>query len=76
LEDFSTGTVRFIGVMELLAATGLTVLMLLAMLTHNRRRDRGAIVFTAVLMQGRRRGRKPVRPLLVLNRRNRRTHRC
>jgi hypothetical protein len=51
LEDFSSGTVRFIGVMELLAASGLTVLMLLAMLTHNRRRDRGAIVFTAVLMQ-------------------------
>ncbi len=70
MEDFSTGTVRFIGVMELLAAiglilaavtgvavfltplaaTGLVVMMLLAVLTHIRRCEPGAIVFTAVLM--------------------------
>ena len=70
VEDFSAGTVRFIGVMELLgaiglilpaltgvaviltplAATGLAVLMLLAVLTHIRRREPGAVVFTAVLM--------------------------
>jgi hypothetical protein len=70
VEDFSTGTVRFIRVMELLAAiglilpaltgvavfltplaaTGLVVMMLLAVLTHIRRREPGAIVFTAVLM--------------------------
>jgi hypothetical protein len=59
VEDFSTGTVRSIGVMELLAAiglilpavtgvavfltplaaTGLVVMMLLAVLTHIRRRS-------------------------------------
>jgi len=70
VEDFSIRTVRFIGVMELLAAiglilpaltgvavfltplaaTGLVVMMLLAVLTHIRRREPGAIVFTAVLM--------------------------
>jgi uncharacterized membrane protein len=70
VEDFSPGTVRFIGVMELLgaiglvlpavtgiavvltplAATGLAVLMLLAALTHVRRREPGAVVFTVVLM--------------------------
>jgi uncharacterized membrane protein len=70
VDDFSTGTVRFIGVMELLAAiglilpavtgvavfltplaaTGLVVMMLLAVLTHIRRREPGAIVFTAVLV--------------------------
>jgi positive regulator of sigma E activity len=33
-----------------LAATGLVVMMLLAVLTHIRRREPGAIVFTAVLM--------------------------
>ena len=70
VEDFSAGTVRFIGAMELLgaiglilpaltgvaviltplAATGLAVLMLLAVLTHIRRREPGAVVFTAVLL--------------------------
>ena len=70
VEDFSTGTVRFIAVMELLAAvglilpavtgiavvltplaaTGLAVLMFLAVLTHIRRNEPGAIAFTAVLM--------------------------
>ena len=70
VEDFSAGTVRFIGVMELLAAiglivpavtgvpvilsplaaTGLAVLMLLAALTHVRRREPGAVVFTLVLL--------------------------
>ena len=33
-----------------LAATGLVVMMMLAVLTHIRRREPGAIVFTAVLM--------------------------
>jgi len=70
VEDFSTGTVRFIGVMEVLAAVGLilpavtgiavfftplaaaglAVLMVLAALTHIRRREPGAVVFTVVLM--------------------------
>ena len=70
VEDFSAGTVRFIGVMELLAAiglilpavsgiaviltplaaTGLAVMMLLASLTHVRRREPGAVVFTLVLL--------------------------
>ena len=70
VEDFSAGTVRFIGAMELLgaiglilpaltgvaviltplAATGLAVLMLLAVLTHIRRREPGAVAFTAVLL--------------------------
>jgi hypothetical protein len=67
--DFSAGTVRFIGVMEVLgaiglilpaaldiapvvtplAATGLAIVMALAMNTHRRRREPGAIAFTAVL---------------------------
>ena len=70
VEDFSPGTVRFIGAMELLgaigiilpavtgvavvltplAATGLAVLMLLAALTHVRRREPSGVVFTVVLM--------------------------
>jgi uncharacterized membrane protein len=70
VEDFSAGTVRFIGVMELLAAiglivpavtgiaviltplaaTGLALMMLLAALTHVRRREPGAVVFTLVLL--------------------------
>lgn len=68
VEDFSPGTVRFIGVMELLgaiglvlpaatgvlpvltpmAATGLAAVMLLAMNTHRRRGETGAIGFNAV----------------------------
>ena len=68
VEDFSPGTVRFIGAMELLgaigiilpavtgvavvltplAATGLAVLMLLAALTHVRRREPSGVVFTVV----------------------------
>lgn len=67
--DHSTGTVRFIGLMELagaigliapaatgilpvltpLAATGLAVVMVLAMNTHRRRHEPGAIAFNAVL---------------------------
>jgi len=70
VEDFSLGTVRFIGVMELLgalglilpaafgvapvltplAATGLAVVMVLAMGTHARRREPSAIAFNAVLL--------------------------
>ena len=70
VEDFQAGTVRFIGVMELLgaiglvlpaalgivpiltpmAATGLAIVMALAMHTHRRRREPGAIAFTAVLL--------------------------
>jgi uncharacterized membrane protein len=69
VEDFSTGTVRLIGVSELagalglilpaatgiapiltpLAATGLAVIMVLAALTHVRRKEPGGIVFNAVL---------------------------
>ena len=70
VEDFSATTVRFIGVVELLAAvglilpaatgiaviltplaaTGLAIVMVLAMLTHGRRREPSAIVFNAVLL--------------------------
>jgi predicted tellurium resistance membrane protein TerC len=70
VEDFSPGTVRFIGVVELLAAiglvapaatgilpvltplaaTGLAIVMALAMNTHRRRREPGAIAFNAVLL--------------------------
>jgi hypothetical protein len=69
VEDFPAGTVRLIGVMELLgaiglvlpaalgiaplltpmAAAGLAIVMALAMNTHRRRREPGAIAFTAVL---------------------------
>jgi predicted tellurium resistance membrane protein TerC len=69
VEDYSAGTVRFIGVVELLAAiglvapaatgilpvltplaaTGLAIVMVLAMNTHRRRREPGAIAFNAVL---------------------------
>jgi len=69
VEDFSAGTVRFIGVVELLAAiglvvpaatgvlpvltplaaTGLAIVMVLAMNTHRRRREPGAIAFNAAL---------------------------
>lgn len=69
VEDFSAGTVRFIGVVELLgaiglvvpaatgvlpvltplAATGLAIVMVLAVNTHRRRREPGAIAFNAVL---------------------------
>jgi predicted tellurium resistance membrane protein TerC len=69
VEDFSAGTVRFIGVVELLAAiglvvpaatgilpvltplaaTGLAIVMVLAMNTHRRRREPGAVAFNAVL---------------------------
>ncbi|MCI2424403.1 DoxX family protein, partial [Saccharopolyspora sp. K220] len=65
VNDFSAGTVRFIGVVELaaalglilpaatgiapvltpLAATGLAVVMVLAALTHARRKEPGAIAF-------------------------------
>ena len=70
MEDFSAGTVKFIGAAELagalglivpavtgiavvltpLAATGLAVTMLLAALTHIRRREPGRIALTVVLM--------------------------
>lgn len=70
VEDYSANTVRFIGVVELLAAiglvlpavtgiapvltplaaAGLVVVMLLAMNTHRRRREYGAIGFNAVLL--------------------------
>jgi uncharacterized membrane protein len=70
VEDFSPGTVRLIGVVELLgaiglilpaatgiatvltplAATGLALLMLLAGLTHVRRKEPAGIAFTAVLL--------------------------
>ncbi len=69
VEDFSAGTVRFIGVMELLAAiglilpaatdiapiltplaaTGLVVVMILAALTHARRKEPSGIVITSIL---------------------------
>jgi uncharacterized membrane protein len=68
--DFSTGTVRFIGIAELagalglilpaatgiapvltpLAATGLAIVMILAALTHARRKEPSAIAFNAVLL--------------------------
>ncbi|WP_405742274.1 DoxX family protein [Streptomyces sp. NBC_00028] len=68
--DFSQGTVRFIGVVELaaglglvlpaatdiapvltpLAATGLAVVMVLAAITHARRKEPGAIAFNTVLL--------------------------
>jgi uncharacterized membrane protein len=70
VEDFPAGTVRFIGIVELLgaiglvlpaalgivpiltpmAATGLALVMALAMNTHRRHREPGAIAFTAVLL--------------------------
>jgi uncharacterized membrane protein YphA (DoxX/SURF4 family) len=70
VEDFSPGTVRFIGVVEFLAAlglilpaatgiatfltplaaTGLVVVMLLAAISHARRREPSAIAFNAVLL--------------------------
>ncbi|MFI7640651.1 DoxX family protein [Nonomuraea sp. NPDC049400] len=70
VEDFSAGTIRFIGVAELagalglilpaatgivpfltpLAATGLAVVMVLAALTHARRKEPAAIAFNAVLL--------------------------
>jgi len=70
VDDFSPGTVRFIGVVELLAAiglvapaatgvlpvltplaaTGLAIVMVLAMNTHRRRREPGGIAFNAVLL--------------------------
>ncbi|MFI9842552.1 DoxX family protein [Nonomuraea sp. NPDC051941] len=70
VEDFSAGTVRFIGIAELagalglilpaatgiapvltpLAATGLAVVMILAALTHARRKEPAAIAFNAVLL--------------------------
>lgn len=69
-QDFSLGTVRFIGVSELLAAVGLilpavtgiwpiltplaavglAIIMLLAMVVHYRRNEYGAIGFNAVLL--------------------------
>jgi uncharacterized membrane protein YphA (DoxX/SURF4 family) len=69
-EDFSQGTVRFIGSVEFaaalglilpaatgiapvltpLAASGLVVVMLLAAITHVRRKEPGAIAFNAVLL--------------------------
>lgn len=68
--DYPTGTVRFIGAVELaaglglilpaatgiapvltpLAATGLVVVMALAMVTHARRKEPSAIGFNAVLL--------------------------
>jgi uncharacterized membrane protein YphA (DoxX/SURF4 family) len=70
VDDFSAGTVKFIGVMELLAAiglilpaatgiapvltpfaaTGLAVIMVLASITHYRRKEPNAIAFNAVLL--------------------------
>lgn len=70
VEDFSTGTVRFIGFAEFLggvglvlpaatgilpvltpvAATALAVVMVLAALTHGRRREPSGIAFNAVLL--------------------------
>lgn len=70
VQDYSAATVRFIGVVELLAAiglilpaalgiapvltplaaAGLVVVMVLAMNTHRRRREPGAIAFTAALL--------------------------
>jgi uncharacterized membrane protein len=69
VEDFSVGTLRFIGVAEFLgalglilpaatgilpiltpiAATALAVVMVLAAITHGRRREPSAIAFNAVL---------------------------
>jgi predicted tellurium resistance membrane protein TerC len=69
VEDFSAGTVRFIGAMELLAAvglilpaatgiapvltplaaTGLAVMMVLASITHLRRKEPNVIPVNAVL---------------------------
>ena len=69
VQDFSPATVRFIGAMELLgasglilpavtgiapiltpiAATGLAVMMALAVATHIRRKEPSGIAFTAVL---------------------------
>lgn len=68
--DFSQGTVRFIGIVELaaalglilpaatdiapvltpLAATGLVVVMVLAAITHARRKEPAGIAFNAVLL--------------------------
>ncbi|MEG9225477.1 DoxX family protein [Aeromicrobium sp. Sec7.5] len=70
VEDYSAGTVRLIGVVELLAAiglvlpavldiapilvpiaaTGLAVVMVLAMDAHRRRHEPSAIAFNAVLL--------------------------
>ncbi|MFE5395979.1 DoxX family protein [Streptomyces sp. NPDC056568] len=70
VSDYSAGTVRFIGAVELaaalglilpattgiapvltpLAATGLAVVMVLAMITHARRKEPSAIGFNAVLL--------------------------
>lgn len=69
-EDYSAGTVRFIGIVELLAAvglilpaalgilpvltplaaTGLAVVMVLAMNVHRRRNEPGAIAFNAAIL--------------------------
>ncbi|MBK8757753.1 MAG: DoxX family protein [Actinomycetales bacterium] len=69
-EDFSPCMIRFIGIVELLAAvglvlpaatgivpiltplaaSGLVVIMILAILTHRRRGETGAIVFNAALL--------------------------
>ena len=69
-EDYSAGTVRFIGIVELLAAvglilpaafgilpfltplaaTGLAVVMVLAMNVHRRRNEAGAIAFNAAIL--------------------------
>lgn len=69
VEDFSAGTVRFIGVVELLAAiglilpaatdiapvltplaaTGLAVIMVLAAVTHRRRKETSAIGMNALI---------------------------
>ncbi|MFC0452688.1 DoxX family protein [Rhodococcus jostii] len=70
VEDFSPGTVKFIGVAELLgaiglilpavtgiapiltpiAATALAVVMVLAAITHARRKEPSAIAFNAVIL--------------------------
>jgi uncharacterized membrane protein len=70
VEDFAPGTVHFIGVVELLGATGLIVpaatgiapvltpvaasalglVMLLAALTHVRRKEPGGVVLTLTLL--------------------------
>lgn len=70
MEDFSPGTIRFIGITELaaafglilpaatgialiltpLAATGLVLIMIGAMITHARRREPVLIAFNAVLL--------------------------
>jgi uncharacterized membrane protein YphA (DoxX/SURF4 family) len=70
VEDFSPATVRFIGVVEILAvlglilpeatgiapvltpltATGVAVLMVLAAITHARRKEPSSIGFNAVLL--------------------------